>query len=104
MPKVVTDVDQVNGANWEGSFVAMLAAFIVENGQLMQYLQGHGISQNVLMAIITIVIQRGWVYVRAGRQIAELKLQTRMAQMAEEAKAQARQVGIQPPASPTYRQ
>ena len=104
MSKVVTDVDQLNSANWEGTFVALLGGFIVENGQLMQYLQGHGISQNVLMAIITLVLQRGWVYVRSGRQIADLKLQTKVAGMVEEAKTQARQVGIQPPAPPTYRQ
>ena len=92
MAIVKSDVDILNDSNWEGSFVAILAAFIVENGQLMQYLQGHGISANVLMALMTVVIQRLWVYLRAGRQIAETRLQTKMAQMAEDAKAQARAV------------
>lgn|SRR5574342_593980 len=89
MPQVKSDVDVLNGSNWEGSVAALLAAFIVENGQLMQYLQGHGISQTVLVAIMTVAVQRLWVYFRAGRQIAEMRLQTRLNQMLEDAKSKA---------------
>ena len=104
MPKVREDVDIMNDANLEGSLVAIIGAFIVEHGQLMQYLQGHGVPPAVLMSAMTVVIQRLWTYARAGRQIAEMKLQARIEKMAEDAKAQARQVGVQPPAPPTYRQ
>ena len=89
MPQLKSDVDVLNDSNWEGSVVALLAAFIVENGQLMQYLQLHGISQTVLVSLVTIGIQRLWVYLRAGRQIAETRLQTRLHQMLEDAKTKA---------------
>ena len=89
MAQVKSDVDVLNDSNWEGSVVAMLAAYAMEHGQHSQYLVVHGVPANVVMAGLTLLIQRVWVYFRAGRQIAETRLQTRMNQMLEDAKSKA---------------
>lgn len=89
MPQVKSDVDQVNTANWEGAAAAMLVAYIMAHGQLVQYLMVNGVPREAIMAGLTLGIQRLWVYVRAGRQIAAAKMDARVAQMLEDAKTKA---------------
>lgn len=100
MPQVKSDVETINDGHLEGDLVAVIAAFAVEHGQAMQYLQAHGVPSAVLMTVLGVLIRRVYVYVRAGRTIAQTRLQTKMQQMALDAEEQAKVVAARQAQTP----